>query len=436
MAAVADVVHLLRRCEFVARPERVAQLTPLDLTAAVDDVLDIAQNGVVDVPVELRQPPPDGGSWDQYVEACRWWMQAMLDRPRPLSERLALFWHGHFTSAWWDIEHGWTVVDQVHIYRRNALGSFEQMAQEMATSPAMLQYLSNGVNQKRKPNQNFGRELLELFLLGAGSYAESDVEACARAWTGHNYDRATYSYVFKPTAHDTDLKTFFGVTRNWDGPDTIHYIVGGENPQLQLVCARFIARKLFESFAYPNPSATVVEQLAAGFVAGGMQLRPLVRAILLHPEFWSVASRQGLVRTPVELATAIAYYAHVTPEETGFAWRGESMGQILYNPPNVSGWRPNAYWLSTAAVSARAGLARQVTWTVRDRGEYEELYPMTAADAVAYVASKFGVDLSDVTRTALVAAHTAERSSVRWANWWGPTNLVTMMMATPEFNQA
>ncbi|MGD9999704.1 MAG: DUF1800 family protein [Ilumatobacteraceae bacterium] len=436
MADPGDIAHLLRRTEFVARPDRVAQLVALSREAAVDDVLDIGINGAPAVPPALTYHD-EAHSWDQYTIACDWWLQLMLTQPRPVQEKLTLFWHGHFTSSWWDgIGRADHMIHQNQLYRSMALGNFRSLTQAMAVEPAMLVYLSNAENYAGSPNQNFARELMELFTLGVGNYSEDDVEAAARAWTGHNADWPAYAYQFFPERHDNGTKTFFGKARNWDGPEIIDEILR-DNAAKRQVAARFITNKLWAFFAYPGGPANVIDDLAAVLLANDMELRPLMSALLKRPEFYSTTAKQGLVRTPIEWMVALAHHTGLPVSQLGASWMGERMGQSIYNPPNVSGWKHNAYWINTSALNGRAQLARHLTFVLRENGGFDDLYAMTADAAVDHVAARFGVaPLSQATRSAIVAAHEAERSTVDWDNWWGPTNLLTMMMLAPELHMA
>lgn len=436
MADPADIAHLLRRTEFVARPARVSALSALTLEAAVDDVLDFAQNGSPTVPPDLAVYDKDRG-WEQYVSAVSWWLGAMVSRPRPMQEKMTLFWHGHFTSSWWDgIGRSDHMTHQNQLYRTQALGNFRTLTQAMALEPAMLVYLNNADNDKDAPNQNFARELMELFTLGVGNYTENDVVSAARAWTGHNADWPEYQYQFFPDRHDNGTKTFFGTTKNWNGPDIIDEILR-DNPAKKQIAARFITKKLWEFFAHPGIPADVLDDLSATFLASDLNLRTLVRALLLHPKFYSSTAKQGLVRTPVEWMVALLHSTGLSADDIGASWMGERMGQSLFNPPNVAGWKPNAYWLNTSALSGRAQMARHVTWYLRRNGGFSNLDAMSAADAVDFVANFFGIaPLSTTTRNALIAAHQAERSAQPWVSYWSATNLLTMTMLTPEMHMA
>ena len=172
-----------------------------------------------------------------------------------------------------------------------------------------------------------------------------------------------------------------------------------------------------------------------------MNLTNLVRGILNRPEFYTTTAKQGLVRTPIEFIVALCYYAGIDPESLGVAWRAEYAGQQIYQPPNVAGWKANAYWLNTSALGSRADFARSVTWWLRDDGRpFEDgdvIYSKTVPEAVDFVAAFFGITpLSTTTRNALIAAHQAQRDSTTWDNWAAPTNLLTMTMLAPEFHMA
>ncbi|MEI7548814.1 MAG: DUF1800 family protein, partial [Actinomycetota bacterium] len=259
-----ELKHLLRRTEFIARPDRIAALSSLSRADAAANILDVGQNGTPTLPVYF-QSEDQNSSWDQYVAACSWWLDRMVHTPRPMQEKMTLFWHGHFTSGWWDIGKGFHMMLQNHLYRQRALGDFRLLTQDMAIQPAMLVYLSNAGNVKGEPNQNFARELMELFTLGVGNYTEADVDASARAWTGHNADWPDYVYQFYPNRHDTGSKTFFGTTKNWNGPDIINEILR-DNATKKVIAARFIAKKLWEFFAYVGPPDTIVNELATVFL--------------------------------------------------------------------------------------------------------------------------------------------------------------------------
>ncbi|MEX1105260.1 MAG: DUF1800 domain-containing protein [Ilumatobacteraceae bacterium] len=435
MADPADIAHLLRRTEFVARPGRVAALSAGTIAQAVDDIMDIGRNGVTTIPSSLTFDDP-GRGWEQYTEATNWWLGEMLNKQRPIQEKLTLFWHGHFTSSWWDgIGRADHMMHQNQLYRELAMGNFRTLTQRMALEPAMLVYLNNAENVAAAPNQNFARELLELFTLGVGNYTEDDVVAAARAWTGHNALWPAYAYTFRSNKHDNGNKTFFGTTKNWDGPDIINEVLR-DNAGKKLIAARYITKKLWDFFAHPGGSSTVINELADVFLANDLELAPLLRALFNRPEFYSVSAKQGLVRTPIDAMVALSFHSGITFGTLGAAWMGERMGQSVYNPPNVAGWKANAAWLNTSALSARAQMVRGITWRLRLNGGFDYLHDLSVEAAVDSVATFFALSLSTTSRNALIASHRAERSVQTWKSYWSPTNLLTMAMLTPEFHMA
>jgi uncharacterized protein (DUF1800 family) len=435
MVARPDLVHLLRRTEFAARPSRIAALLPLPLEAAVDDVLAVELNGVRDFPV-LVYSPEEGKYWQQYETAVFWWVNQMVSAARPVHERMVMFWHGHFTSSLSSSGRVPMSAVQNRLFRTFALGDFHQLTQAVSVDPAMLLYLNNNVNRKGAPNENFARELLELFTIGPGGYTQDDVAAAARAWTGHNADWPSYAYRFVPERHDYGNKTFLGVTKAWDGPDVVSFLLR-DNPATKTAAARFVSRKLWTFFAGTSPSAQLVDDLAAVMVASNMQIKPVLRALLLRPEFYTTAVKQGLVRTPLEFTVAALTHGSLPAERSGYSWAGGVLGHQLFEPPNVAGWKSNGYWLTTSGLSARAEMARRLTWPMRANGQFDSLNSLTSEAAVDEVAKVFGIEeMSATTRAALVAANRAERSARGTRSYWAPTNLLTLAMMTPEFNVA
>jgi uncharacterized protein (DUF1800 family) len=462
--------HLLRRAEFVVRPERLATLQARpNFAAAVDDVLDLGANpalraGRGPTPYfDVVNPTDSSGAWDggwtQYSEAARWWIDyaarggstrrgpAVPPSWRALQEKMVLFWHGHFVTSWSQIHFGVHLMWQLHGYRKRALGNLDQLAHDMAVSPAMLVYLSNAFNVAAEPNQNFARELMELFTLGVGNYTEADVDAVARAWTGHNYAYEREQYVYLDGAHDHGQKSLFGTTRDWDGPEVIDEILIG-NPAKRTVAARFLARKLWEFFAYVGPEPTLVEQLAGSLLDNDMNVGALMRAIFLRDEFYSVRARTGLVRAPLEWIVAVAYHANMTgadlnlidaadPDVGRRQRRSELTGQLIFQPPNVSGWRPNEYWLTASGLSGRAQLASTVADFVLSNPAARPLsFAGTTGAVVDTVAGYFGITWpgASTTRAAIVSALGGNPAAPFPADAAG--ELLMMILLSPECHLA
>ncbi len=291
---------------------------------------------------------------------------------RPIQEKMAFFWHGHFCSEWGKVFDTGAMMQQNKLFRDGGLGNVRTLAQAMAIQPAMLRYLDNADNRKNSPNQNFGRELLELFLLGVGNYTEADVEAATSAWTGHGLNSSN-QYVFTPSQHDSTVRTFLGQPIS-NGPDVINVVLGptamiavGPNAgtPARVVAARFLSKKLWEAFAYQAPSATIVNALGDVLVANDFDITPWVRAMLNRSEFLSTTARQGLVKTPVEYITGLLYQTGIAASVAHPEWYAEDMGQAMFYPPNVSGWKINGYWVNASAAAARASFAGNLRWRLQ-----------------------------------------------------------------------
>jgi uncharacterized protein (DUF1800 family) len=427
-----DIAHLLRRSGFVAQEQRITQLMALDLPQAVEVVLSTAGAPDDSPPGSLNVRGDNG--YDQWVTATKWWIDRMVTTPTPIVEKMTLFWHGHFTSSWSKVSDAPAMISQNRLYRSLALGDFRELCQRMAVEPAMLVYLDNENNIAGAPNQNFARELMELFTLGVGNYTEEDVDAAARAWTGHNTMHWNDPrYIFRPEEHDAGNKTFFGTTKNWDGPDIIDEVL--TNPTKRPVMARFISRKLWEFFAYQRPSTDIVDALATAFVNSNLSIVALVRALFNRPEFYSPQAKQGLVRTPIEWVVAVMSATGLRSAEINPQWHFEGMGQEPFNPPNVSGWRPNAYWVNTSAFSRRAEFARSVMWTLRERNFWNDVPALPVDTVIDRAAQTFGIHpLSAPTRAAIAATLNADRAADE--EWVETVHLLTMTILAPELHLA
>jgi uncharacterized protein (DUF1800 family) len=363
MPDLADIEHLLRRTEYVARPERVDELMALPTrAAAIDDILDVPSN------------PPSvtftaTNEFQRGDELARFWLDRMAhDSPRPLQEKMGFFWHGHFCSDLRKAVFATLMREQIDLFRRRGLGKLRTLARSMSTQVAMLRYLDNNQNQRTSPNQNFARELLELFLLGVGNYTEADVEAATAAWTGHSDDELSGSYVWRADWHDGLPKQFLGRTINAAGTDprrhgreTIDVVLGngvvpvGPNAgrPSRTVAAEFVSRKLWIEFAGTDPSPAVLGALRNAALDNDFALRPWLRRLLDHDEFYAPAVRRGLVRSPVEFVVAILVATGRRAAEAAPLWRMEGMGQRPLFPPNVAGWKHNGYWVNAGAMAKR-----------------------------------------------------------------------------------
>ncbi|MCU1361274.1 MAG: hypothetical protein JWN99_2563, partial [Ilumatobacteraceae bacterium] len=400
---------------------------------AVTNVMDFTSNANPQIPASLAVNATDG--YAQRVSAFHWWLDQMATRPRPFQEKMTLFWHGHFTSEWDVVNRSDSMMHQNQLYRTQGLGNLLALTQAMALEPAMLVYLSNASNVKGTPNENFARELMELYTLGVGNYTEDDVHAAALAWTGHNVNNTSGLYEFKPTRHDISNKTFFGTAKNWDGPDIINEILRDNLPK-QAIAARLITKKIWEFLAYPKPDAALLDALTAIFIAGNLEIAPLVRAILLRPEFYSPAATQGLVRTPTDWVVSLMACSGQTATAINVFSFGDRMGQTIFDPPNVSGWKSNNAWMTTSALCGRANVAMKVASLLHPGGAFEPLYGMSVTASVDFVTAYFGLTMAASSRQSLIDAHQAERAATNGNNVKAVVNLMIMTMLTGEMNVA
>lgn len=424
-----DIEHLLRRTGFAARPSDVQALVGLDWVDAVDAVLDIsaAPDPAAGAPTVVRAPAPTTDWSRDYDAMVHHWFDRCATTPTPIVEKMTLFWHGLLTSSAKDVRLG-PILDQHLLYGRHALGRFDDLVTEVAIDPAMLSYLDGKSSHRWSPNENFPRELMELFCLGVGNYTEDDVRAASRAFTGYRTTEDTQQYFYDANWHDGGQKTFMGVTRNWDGPGIIDHILNGPT---RMVAARHIARRLWSFLAYPDPADGLVEALATTFSNADLQVLPLVRAILLRPEFRSQAARQGLLRSPIELAVAIITHSGLTAGQVNSEWYLPQMGQRPFMPPNVDGWPQNEGWIATSTMWARHRFADRVGYVGNDAGLLAGSESRSPSAAVSTALSTFGISApSQTTRSTLEAFVTRTRAEASWLERRG---LITMSILAPEF---
>ncbi len=447
MAAVGDVAHLLRRAGFGATLPEVQVLAANSL----DDIV----AGLVDPVIAPDDPrpdffdSPDVGDWEYEYRLQQWWLDRMATHPKPLQEKMTLFWHGHFCSQNEKVGDMKLMWDQHTLFRHSGMGDFRQLVHDMSLQPAMLLYLDGAYNTAGDANENFARELMELFTLGVGNYTQADIIASARAWTGYNVDdndRTQFHYY--NARHDHGQKTFMGVTQDWNGPDIIDYFLA-TNATKKAVAAKYIVRKLWTFFAYPDPPQANVDALAQVFLDNDLEIAPVLTALFLHPDFYSDTAKLGLVRTPAEFVAATLKFTGLTADDASPQWFMDDMGQNLFEPPNVAGWKNNGYWLGTSSMWRRADWAAYVAWRIYSHNQQagatnvvqdaamsilQGSAPSRYADAVDFILTMFGVFTpSDNTRRQLVAAATRQWNSHGWdeRTWW---NLVVLVMLSPEYN--
>jgi len=359
--------------------------------------------------------------WVAQEKMIEWWVDRMITAPPSIEEKLTLFWSGHFTSAREKVEDAEPIWDQHVLFRNVGRRSFRNLLGRVSLGPAMLIYLDNESNVKGAEQENFARELMELFTLGNGRFTEQDVVSMAKAWTGHNTIGRTRendfeydpTYVFNADEHDNSQKTLFGETKNWDAEDTLDAICTGPKAA---VMADFIARKMFQFYVHTNPSQGVVDELASGFRQNDLSISHLLRSILLHDEFWADHSRYALVKSPAEFMVDIMRRNGLRSGDESVRWRMEGMGMTLFDPPTVAGWGQNEFWLSTARTWNKALWVNNLKWRAEERGILQNLEDRPASEVVDTVLRFYSIfDASNATRAAIQEVVETTQAERPWA---------------------
>lgn len=376
--------HLLSRTTFGATPAEIQVLEAQDYAAAVDRLLaGVRRDAVTPPPGWLNEGPaelqrrvrtaraeaaeakkkagvdgkplqPERPLQEQGRELRNWWVEEMLVTDQPLAERMVLFWHNHFTSSLLKVRFPPALFRQNALFRREALGNFATLLKDVARDPAMLIYLDGMRSVARQPNENFARELLELFTLGEGHYSEADIKAAARAFTGWTVDRQTGHFKARDNEHDGGEKTFLGQTGRFDGDAIVAILL--KHPRT----AETIVEKLWREFVSLEPDPVEVRKLAAAFRAN-YELKPLMRAILLSAQFRDPANRGGLIKSPVELVVGtVRLLGLPVPEKTQLVRMMIGLGQTPFDPPNVKGWPGGESWITTYTLLLRQQFLRRI----------------------------------------------------------------------------
>jgi len=365
----AAAAHLLRRAGFGGSPAEIDRFAAMTLEQAVASLVDYEQITYECAPPALddrvRTAPDRPALRDlselerrraqqerrqaerrSFEEVRLWWLERMANSPRPLEEKLTLFWHGHFTSGMREVRRAAFMLEQNELLRRYALGNFHDLVLGVSRDRAMLVYLDGYRNVRRNPNENYARELLELYTLGTGNYSEGDVRAAARAFTGWTFDDDGFRFI--PRNHDTGEKQFLGRRGNWDGYDIVEIVL--EQP----ACSRFLSRKLLQFFVRPDPDRRLVERLALVIRRNNYELKPALRTLFQSRAFYHPDARGALVKSPVELLVGTARQLDIPLVNLAAGERAlAAMGQELMQPPNVKGWDGGPRWINAATLYNR-----------------------------------------------------------------------------------
>jgi uncharacterized protein (DUF1800 family) len=374
LTGVELMAHLFRRAGFGATRDEIDAALKDGYEATVERLLDPERQPDIDFDL-LHRFYPDSKEAREIDVAQATWLYRMINTGRPLQEKMALFWHCLFATAFNKSNHTQQVEIQIDMLRRHCLGNLRTILVELSRDPAMIFWLDNQENTRESPNENYGRELLELFSMGIGTYTEDDVKECARAFTGWSiknllnvgpFGRNVWAFQFNPEQHDDGEKVFLGERGNFDGEDVIEIIVR------QPATAQFIARRLYLFFVSDVPDEAAIEYLARVYQESGHDIRAVMRALLLADFFRSEAALFSKVKSPTEHVAGLLRLTgdHTFPEWglKDVALEFRYMGQDVMNPPSVEGWHTGKEWIDTGILVERVNFATEQVGDTRKPG--------------------------------------------------------------------
>ena len=462
---VALMAHLMRRAGFGATRKELDEYVAKGYETVVDELLNPSDPGRMPDDIIRRYHNDQSGMMGPYAPGS-YWLYRMVSTKAPLQDKMALFWHNVFATGWPKINQGKVLSDQIRMFRRYGMGSLWTLLIELSKDPAMIAWLDNNDNHNGAINENFGRELLELFSMGVGNYTEQDIKECARAFTGWNignaeymdlrvqrdsiwpYGRIAWHFQYDAEDHDDGEKEFLGQTGRFNGEDIIDIICQ------QPATARFIARHMYHFFVADEPPVPqwpytlprdpeAVETLSNTYFESNYDIGSMLR-VLFHSDFFRTEeSWYEKVKSPAEVVVGVL---RLTDEfrKPGRAIKERSdqmtyMGQQLMNPPSVEGWHEGVEWIDTGTLVERLNFAGQQLSDAGNPGSraiMERIVAQSGGTLTAHALVDGCLDevgalsVSEETRSALVEFASAESAE-------SPTNRVAQMLqlvvSTPEF---
>jgi uncharacterized protein (DUF1800 family) len=369
-----DARFLLTRTGFEANASEVAPTIGMTREQAVDALLAGARaEASIPPPAWVTEPIPSvevRRAWTQderrddqreqsrrYDELRGWWVREMVTTRSPLTERMTLFWHDHFPSGEDKVHYPQLMFRQNALLRRDALGNFGDLLHAVSKDPAMLQYLDGAGSRKGRPNENFGREVMELFTLGEGHYSQRDVTEAARAYTGWTLDPNTLAYQFNPKIHDDGDKTVLGQMGAFDGDQVLDILLA------QPETATFITTELWREFISETPDPAQIAPIAERFRASRYDIKTALRGLFLSDAFWDERNRGVLVKSPAEFVVGVVRefdIGYADQDATALAVQVRNFGENLFYPPNVKGWPGGENWINSSTLLARKQFIEQL----------------------------------------------------------------------------
>jgi len=430
--------HLLWRAAFGPMAETVAELNDIstkklwkkliDSSTETPQKLDVASN-----PFEDRTMMNSNGTMMDYskLDADKKrvlakqgrddlkdmniaWLNLMINSKAQLREKMSFFWHGHFACR---IRNAYFSQNLVNIVRTNALGNFGELLRAVSKSPAMLQFLNNQQNRKGNPNENFAREVMELFTLGRGNYTEKDVKEAARSFTGWGFDKQG-EFKFRKNLHDDGEKTFMGQTGNFDGDDILNILL--KKPET----ATFITRKIYRYFVNENVDETNIKYLSSRFLKNDYDIAKLLEDIYTSEWFYEPQNIGNKIKSPIELLAGIRRYLPLTLDNDDAQLLFEKvLGQILFYPPNVAGWAGGKSWIDSSTLMVRLQIPQ-----VLSSKDSIDIRPKTDDDVAMGMTEEKRMKLGKK------AAYTTSGASATIE--WNAVNKIFEKTARPELSQA
>ena len=484
------IAHLLRRFGFGASEAEIQYYGKNGLSGAIDTLLDYEK--IEDVCAVDPMSFSNGKNVVNMRVIQNLFAMRLVGTMRPLEEKMTLFWHNHFATSSQKVDNSFVMYNHIDTLRKYSLGKFNVLLEAISKDPGMIYWLDGQENVAEHPNENFAREVMELFTLGIGHYSEKDVQEAARCFTGWSYGRGLRvnensprradMFRFILDRHDNKSKTVLGETGNMNGEELLMLLCK------QRQTANFISTKLWSWFAYENPEPAVIERITSKFVASGLDIKTLVRMVMESPEFYSDKAVRKVIKNPIDFTVStirqlgmgqllvermkaaianpqineqnglnIPLVRSLSPAQTALS-ASTSMGMELLTPPDVSGWRTGAYWITSATMVERMKWADKlfagspgnptsqgVNPLGGNRGPQvgAQAYPLFTADptpkgAVKALMSVFDVSLPQAKIDGLIAA--AEKAggstlTMRSSNEVARA-VCRLMFATPEFQMA
>tara|TARA_B100001245_G_scaffold122529_1_gene90167 strand:- start:5004 stop:6443 length:1440 start_codon:yes stop_codon:yes gene_type:complete len=471
------IAHLARRAGFGATREELEEYGKIGYEGTVDKLLETSSPQWMSEYL-IRRYHPDESSMLAGLSGLEAWLYRMITTDAPLLEKMTLFWHGIFATGYPKVLNAKPLSDQIRMFKKYAMGDFRDLLVEMARDPAMIIWLDNQQNHKDSINENFGRELLELFSMGVGNYTEDDVKECARAFTGWTignceymelrsardsdwpYGRISWHYEFDAQDHDDGEKEFLGRKGNFNGEDIVEIICEQE------ATARFIARHIYHFFVADEPPVPqwpyqpprdpeAINQIVQAYFDSNYDIRSVMKFVFNSDFFKSEDCWYEKVKSPAELVTGVMRLTESVDrpqyEHSSRQLRMQYMGQTLSNPPSVEGWDGGTTWIDTGALVERMNFASEELGKLETPGS-KELFSKIAfegngdveADRIIDICLKHlgTINVKDDTRSKLVD-YASENGVIRVIDQeideLGKEKIagvVKLIASTPEFQRA